>query len=92
MGCCGQKRQALNYSSGTLQNESANDEKYLIESSISQQSAVFRYTGNQSLTVKGISGNNKYYFSAAIPELLVQAEDTALMRGYSELIELKKQH
>ena len=90
MGCCGQKRQALNYSgSNDLQNESVNDEANINESFISQQSAVFRYTGNQSISVKSISGNKKYYFSAAMPDLLVQAEDTALMRGYSELIELR---
>ena len=63
---------------------------YLKNAFLSRKSAVFRYTGNQSLSVKSISGNQKYYFSVDTRELLVCVEDRAVMRGYSELTELKK--
>ena len=92
MSCCGQKRQASrNLNTGISHKENKGDKSQSKETPLSQQNVVFRYLGNQSLSIKGISGNKTYHFSVKTPEILVFAEDVALMRGYSALTELKAQ-
>jgi hypothetical protein len=41
------------------------------------------------LEVDGIFGRRLYKFSKEMPELMIMAEDVAIMRGYPQLIELK---
>ncbi len=95
MNCCGKKRQALASAFSTA-NRTVNegDGKAAPEPAVSDHTpttAVFRYSGASALEISGIFGRRLYKFSAAVPELVVMAEDVAIMRGYSELIELKRQ-
>jgi len=93
MSCCGSKRQALYVPNlpaagqdavGGERTSNRNTRNPVLTGT------KFRYTGNQSLYVKGISNRRGYAFSASTPELMVSAEDAALLRGYPELIEVKR--
>jgi len=59
-------------------------------SDAAQTSARFRYAGITSLEVAGMLNRRVYRFSTGNPELTVLAEDVPIMRGYAELVELKK--
>lgn len=94
MNCCGKKRQAL-AASWTPRNQETNESAGKgstspVESNDRQTTARFRYTGSGSLEVDSIFGRRVYRFSAGVPELGIVPEDVAVMRGYSELIELKQ--
>jgi len=56
----------------------------------SRTTAIFRYTGTSDLEVEGVFGHRVYKFSKRAPELVIMADDVALMRGYPELVELKR--
>jgi hypothetical protein len=94
MSCCGKKRQAmLSSSSAPAKKTSEREEERLdpfVESNSPQTTAIFRYTGSSSLEVDGIFKRRVYKFSRRMPELTVLAEDVSIMRGYNELIELRK--
>ncbi len=91
MSCCGKKRQELNSFDVNPRLQYANTAKgYNPENkSFLQNNVTFRYTGNRSLRVKSVFNHRVYDFSSSDTELIVMAEDVAMMRGYSELIELK---
>jgi hypothetical protein len=93
MNCCGKKRQALTSSFSdppkTINESQGEDSTVSVESNGSRTTALFRYTGRSSLEVDGIFRHRVYKFSKGIPELVIMAEDVAVMRGYPELIELK---
>jgi len=94
MSCCGKKRQAISSwpsGSSTETDERESEGSILsVESNGSRETTVFRYTGSSSVEVDGIFGRRVYKFSKGMPELVIMAEDVALMRGYPELIELKR--
>jgi hypothetical protein len=92
MSCCGKKRQALNASkSGAPRPDAIADTRRMhANNSASPQTGVeFRYTGNRSLDVKGVFNRRIYRFSVDNPECAASSEDVALLRGYSELMEIK---
>jgi len=91
MGCCGKRRQALASSFNDLQTTLSPVDDARPNASVQVDgTAMFRYTGNSSLEVEGIFGHRAYKFSRKDQELLIAAEDVALLRGYSDLIELKR--
>lgn len=93
MSCCGKKRQALNSlsSAPTKKVGEGGDEGPIpfARSNAAQTSARFRYIGITSLEVEGMLNRRVYRFSRGTPELTVLSEDVAIMRGYSELVELR---
>ena len=94
MSCCGRKRQALNSlsSAPTKKVDDGGGEVPMPvgRSDVAQTSVRFRYNGISALEVAGMLNRRVYRFSKGNPELTVLAEDLAIMRGYSELLELKK--
>jgi len=93
MGCCGKKRKALNYiySTPSLSGISAQSKMASHKrTGLFQADAVFKYTGSRSLDIRGFSHKQSYHFSANAPEQKVNSEDVGLMRGYAELMEVKR--
>ena len=93
MSCCEKKRQGLNsLSSGPSKKVGVDGEEAPVSvggSAAAQTGARFRYTGIGSLEVDGTLSRRVYRFSTGTPELMVVAEDVAVLRGYSELVEVK---
>ena len=91
MNCCGKKRQELHSSNVNPRLQHADNARVTIGESdhLSQNIATFRYIGNQSLRIKSVFDHRVYNFSVYEPELTVMAEDVAMMRGYSDLVEMK---
>jgi len=89
MGCCGKRRQALVSSfADTQASVKQIDDTPPSNLVQSNSTAVFRYTGESSIEVEGVFRRQVYRFSRENPELTIAAEDVALLRGYSELVEL----
>jgi hypothetical protein len=92
MSCCGNKRQAFYLSNrpAPVEVAIAGDRIVNIRNRGPVQAETkFRYTGNQSLYIKGTFNRRGYHFSASSPEQMVSAGDAALLRGHPELIEIK---
>src|SRR5258706_14581547 len=91
MSCCGKRRQSLNFFPAINQAKVPEEksESTTINESKAISDSVFRYTGNESLEVKGMFGGKRYLFSVAQPQLSVLPEDTPMMRGFTELVEMK---
>ena len=91
MNCCGKKRQALTASSAQIINEKGGEQSTPPAGpNGSQNTAIFHYTGSSSLEVSGLFNRRIYKFSTAMPDLVILPEDAAILRGYPELIELKR--
>jgi len=91
MSCCGKKRQAIASSISAPENTiNGEDGEGSMVSNGSRTTAKFRYTGSSYLEVDGIFGHRVYKFSKRAPELVIMADDVAIMRGYPELVELKR--
>ena len=93
MSCCGKKRQGLNsFSSEPNKRVGMDGTETPISagrSTAAKTGARFRYTGIGSLEVEGTLSRRVYRFSMETPELMVVAEDVAVLSGYSELVEMK---
>ncbi|WP_214225056.1 hypothetical protein [Pedobacter sp. B4-66] len=88
MNCCGQKRQDLQFTSATDASVHETEAENNL-TTIDQRPVYFRYTGNNELRVKGLF-DITYTFSAQRRQLLVHSEDVSVIRGYSNLTEIKE--
>lgn len=91
MNCCGNKRQSLDFFPAINQVKSAqeNPREMSLYNRKKNGEAAFLYTGNTCLEVKSLFGERSYIFSKAKPLISVLPEDTAIMKAYAELREVK---
>ena len=92
MSCCGSKRQALNNVNSKISPSQTNGMEKRIRARMAgvyTEDTMFRYTGNGTLNVKSASSQRTYHFSQANHEVRVSGDDTAMMRAYPDLIELR---
>jgi hypothetical protein len=91
MSCCGNKRQSLNFfpavNQASLQPESIIEIDFT--GSNKEGETLFLFTGKTLLEVTSLFGSQKYVFTEANPIVSVLPEDSALMRAYSDLVEIK---
>lgn len=90
MNCCGNKRNSLRFiadNNPVMKHQSSQfiHNKETVNSS--RENKLFRYTGTGSLEINSFLNRKVYQFSASNPNLIVFAEDVAMLRGYPELIE-----
>ncbi len=87
MNCCGQKRQSIQFTSANdiSVNETESENNLTIRE---QKPVYFKYTSNNELQVKGLF-DMIYTFSEHRRQLLVHPDDVSVMRGYSDLIEVR---
>jgi hypothetical protein len=91
MSCCGKKRESLAQFYATPVGETSDAYTPPIpRSGMTAGRAVFRYTGTGRLDIKGFLGRRIYSFTAASPQLTVAAEDAAMIRACSSLVEVKR--
>jgi hypothetical protein len=92
MGCCGKKRQNLTntYAKASMVETNTAPGRRVNRNNIVGNNAVFKYTGSSSLDVKIPYNRHSYHFSSSAPEQTVAAEDAGMIRGYPELIEVRK--
>ncbi len=95
MSCCGKKRESLNMINArtitkTHPNFIRTNSARTRHADFIPSDAVFRYTGTNSLVIRGFSNQRLYHFTVGNPELSVFAEDVAVVRAYPELVEIKK--
>ena len=92
MSCCGNKRQSLNFFPSI--NQAALQPEAIIEIDFTgnnkKDETLFRFIGKTSLEVKSLFGSQRYLFTATNPLVSVLPEDSALMRAYPDLIEIKR--
>ena len=91
MSCCGNKIQSLNFFPAINQAQLLQEAEVTLSLNNSKKNAEtsFRFTGNNFLEVKSLFGNQRYLFTQANPIIAVLAEDSDLMRAYSDLVEMK---
>ena len=91
MSCCGNKRQSLNFFPAINRVELQQEAPVELQLNKNKKDAeaLFRFTGKTSLEVKSLFGSQRYLFTAANPLVSVLPEDSALMRAYPDLIEIK---
>jgi hypothetical protein len=91
MSCCGNKRSSLRL----IHEERLLDKRQPAQMmnnrefvNTRQEQKWFRYTGSGNFVVKSFSSKKTYHFSVNTPELFIPGDDVAMMRGYSELVEI----